>query len=272
MYRRRRYPTRRSPRRRYSRYPMRRYRSPQLNDSERRTMSFVQNMVVDITVPAGSVGSIASIPPQNILSGSLSGTNTVPSAGRIFYAGCMYDRLRFLRVSVQCRPKTLPAGSGAPNYTFHAAWDRYLNDLTGSELTANPRTVTDDPSAKMVVWTPGGSGTPLTHYVTSVAQDRHQYNAIEHTVNSSGIQQWGISGTLDATFAPTLRYVLDVGTSSATPLVVPVVFLFRFTLEFMGAASIAVGEEYVSAVADAPLASLASRVASMGSIPLRPRL
>ena len=42
---------RRAYRRRYSRYPMRRYRSPQLNDAERRTMSFVQNMVVDITVP-----------------------------------------------------------------------------------------------------------------------------------------------------------------------------------------------------------------------------
>ena len=186
----------------------------------------------------------------------------------------MYDRLRFLRVSVQCRPKVLPAASGVPNYTFHAAWDRYLNDLTESELTANPRTVTDDPSAKMVVWTPGGSATPLTHYVTSVAQDRHQYNAIQHQVITSGIQQWGISGTLDATFAPILRYVLDVGTSSATPLVVPVVFLFRFTLEFMGAASIAVGPERsaVAGSADAPLAPLASRVASKASLPLRPRL
>ena len=191
---------------------MRRYRSPQLNDAERRTMSFVQNMVVDITVPAGSVGCIASIPPQNILSGTPTGTgNVVPGSGRVFHAGCMYDRLRFLRVSVQCRPKVLPAASGVPNYTFHAAWDRYLNDLTESELTANPRTVTDDPSAKMVVWTPGGSATPLTHYVTSVAQDRHQYNAIQHQVITSGIQQWGISGTLDATFAPILRYVLDVG-------------------------------------------------------------
>ena len=237
-------------------------------------MSFVQNMVVDITVPTGSVGCIASIPPQNILSGLTTGTNVVPGSGRVFFAGCMYDRLRFLRVSVQCRPKVLPAASGVPNYTFHAAWDRYLDDLTESELTANPRTVTDDPSAKMVVWTPGGSATPLTHYVTSVAQDRHQYNAIQHTVITSGIQSWGISGTLDATFAPTLRYVLDVGTSSATPLVVPVVFLFRFTLEFMGAASIAVGPEgsTVLGSADAPLAPLASRVASMAPRPLLPRL
>lgn len=242
MYRRRRRrsyrPRRYSRRRRY--YPS--LLRTQMNDSETRTMSFTQNMDLPFTFAQGVQGVCSSLSFGNILSGSTASEHVALSSGRVYYAGMMYDRFRVKSCSVQVRPKVMPAATGVSNYIFYFAWDRYYNDydLTGEE-SANPRVVTDDPSAKMIIWSPGGNASTLSHYVYSLPKDRYQYVAIDHKSNSSA---WSTSVPNRSAFLPVLRYVIDLGNEQTTSLSIRLIFMFRFTLEFMGAASIGTGTDY----------------------------
>lgn len=240
MYRRRRrsYRPRRYSRRRRN-YPS--LLRTQMNDSETRTMSFTQNMDLPFTFAPGVQGVCSSLSFGHILSGKTDSTNVDVSAGRVHYAGMMYDRFRVKSCSVRVRPKVMPAATGVPNYTFHLAWDRYFNDYEGTnEESANPRVVTDDPSAKMIIWSPGGNASTLSHYVYSLPKDRYQYVAIDHRNTS-----WEIDRPLGlADFLPVLRYVIDLGNEQTTSLSIRLIFQFRFTLEFMGAASIGSGTDY----------------------------
>lgn len=241
-----------------------------MNDSETRTMSFTQNMDVPLTVSAGNQGIASFFPFMEILSGERTTGSGAPrvtqSSGRIWHAGMMYDRFRVKTCSVQVRPKIMPAATGVPNYTFYLAWDRYFQDFSAVE-TADPRIVTDDPSAKMVVWTPGGSGTPLTHYVYSLPKDRYQYVPIDH--NGSISWDMGNANSLSrGAFVPTLRYVLDLGSDQVSSLTVRLIFQFRFTLEFMGAASYGVGTDRSFQVIAAPIPDCPADA----PLPLSPRL
>lgn len=222
-------PRRYSRRRRYYPSPLR----TQMNDSETRTMSFTQNIDISLTIDANDHGIAAFLPLGNILSGNVS--SQIVTAGRIFHAGMMYDRLRVKSCSVQVRPKMMPASNGVTNYTFYLAWDRYYQDISAAELGADRTIVTDDPSAKVIVWSPGGNASTISHYVYSLPKDRYQYLRISHhhTGNPYG---WSVQSD-DSSFQPTLRYVLDIGTPTTAPLSVSLVFQYRFTLEFMGATS-----------------------------------
>lgn len=245
------YGRRRSYARRYRRpfyRPRRAYgrsRRVQMNDSETRTMSFTQNMDVPLTVGAGVQGIASSLSFINILSGGLTTGSGDPvvnaSSGRIYFAGMMYDRFRVKTCSVQVRPKIMPAATGVPNYTFYLAWDRYDSDLSTTEMAGNPRVVTDDPSAKMIIWSPGGSASTLSHYVYSLPKDRYQYASIDHR----GATSWDIDRPIGSpAFLPTLRYVIDLGNDQPAPLTVRLIFQFRYTLEFMGACSIGTGQDH----------------------------
>ena len=209
-------------------------------------MSFTQNIDLPITVTAGQNGVVSQMTPDDYLSGTVPASLGVSlDSGRIFYAGMMYDRLRFRSVSVAVRPKMMPSAAGVANYTFYLAWDRYKNDLVGT-VHANPRIVTDDPSAKMIVWSPGGNASTLTHGVYSTYRDRYQYMGILHRF-VSGSPYWELPSTASSAdvpvFAPLLRYVLDIGSSLASDLTVRLIFQYRFTIEFMGAASLGLGTD-----------------------------
>ena len=243
MFRRRRRSYR--PRRFYIRRRPRYYPSPlrtQMNDAETRTMSFTQSMDISLTVGVGVQGISSAFTIDNILAGSSAQTPMIDSSsGRIFHAGMMYDRYRLKYCSVQIRPKIMPAATGVPNYTFHIAWDRYYNDLVMNELLSNPRVVTDDPSAKMIIWSPGGNASTLSHYIYSLPKDRYQYIMINH----GGSESWtSHPGNGPNAFCPSLRYVLDLGYEQTNPITIRVIFQFRFTLEFMGAASCGVGTDH----------------------------
>lgn len=204
-------------------------------------MSFTQTMDRLVSIAPNTQGQVDQIPMESILSGKSTTGGVDPSAGRIYYAGMMYDRFRVKSVSVNVRPKIMPAASGVPNYTFYGAWDRYHDDILSSELGPNPRIVTDDPSCKMIIWSPGGSAGGLRSYVYSVPKDRYQYLGINHGISSSG-GGWSVYTTRD-TFYPIYRFVLDAGGLRPAQLDIRLIFQFRYTLEFSGAASIAAGDD-----------------------------
>lgn len=242
-------------RRPYRRYYAPRYRSVQMNDSETRTMSFTQNIDLPLTVGTGVQGISSQLGFGGILSGSPSTVSATSASGRVFYAGMMYDRFRVKSCSVQVRPKAMPVSTGVPNYTFYLAWDRYHFDISNAGLSSNPRIVTDDPSAKMIIWSPGGNASSISHYVYAVPSDRHQYVSIEHNLTPS----WWTPEPSSAVFFPTLRYVIDLGNEQTAPLTVRLIFQFRFTLEFMGSASMGSGTDRGPLSAPTRLPPLAPR-------------
>lgn len=205
-------------------------------------MSFTQNIDLPITVSAGTQGVASFFPFSSVLSGEID-TGRV-SSGRIFYAGMMYDRFRIKSCSVRIRPKMMPAATGVPNYTLYIAWDRYFQDISAEELAADHTIVTDDPSAKMIVWSPGGNASTLSHYVYSLPKDRYQYITLAR--NTTNDPPYWINQNTEHAFYPTLRYVLDLGNDQTDPITVRLVFQFRFTLEFMGSVSVGSGSSVQS--------------------------
>lgn len=224
-YRRGRY-YRRGYRRGYRRYggtSLRRYRSVQMNDNETKVMTF--SSVLDRSI------GLASGVGQDVLSPSylLAGEVTIgPSAGRAFFAGMMFDRVRFRSFSVTIRPKVMPSSS-ASNYIVYAAWDRYGQVSTGG-VEANTYSIRSDPSAKQVVWTPGGSGTPLRTWIYSTSRDRYQYHPIRHSVDSGSWSPFVEDNSFP--FYPTLLLAVEAVTADSTSVQFTV--FVRATVEFQG--------------------------------------
>ena len=237
MFRRRRrrsYRPRRSyiRRRRYYPSPLR----TMMNDSETRTMSFNRTMDLILEVAAGRRNTAFNIPFGAILSGVVGSDDVEPRSGRVYYAGMMFDRFRVKSCSVQVRPKIMPASTGVPNYTFYLSWDRYYNELTEpvSGTSTDTSIYASDPSSKMIIWAPGGNASTISHYVYSLPKDRYQYFPILHNAPSD---LWTPVSS-DNSFYPTLCYLLDLDTSHSSARTVKLMFQFRFTLEFMGSASV----------------------------------
>lgn len=223
-YRRGRY-YRRGYRRGYRRYggsSLRRYRSVQMNDNETKVMTF--SSVDDVSSTLSSGTATQTFTPLNLLSSG--STYVAPSAGRAFFAGMMFDRIRFRSVSVTLRPKVMPSNS-ATNYVVYAAWDRYsgIND----PAVENSYSIRSDPSAKQVVWTPGGSGTPLRTWIYSTNRDRYQYHSIIH---NEALTSWHISLTSPPQFFPTLLLAIEAVTTESTLVLFTI--HTRMTVEFQG--------------------------------------
>ncbi len=223
-YGRRRY-GRRYYRRGYRRYggtSLRRYRSVQMNDNETKVMTFTAVKDMSVVLSGGTATQIFT--PLGLLS---SGTSSIsPSAGRVYFAGMMFDRLRFRSFSVVLRPKVMPSSS-ATNYVVYVAWDRYSGLNEGAVETSY--SIRTDPSAKQVVWTPGGSGTPLRTWIYSTNNDRYQYFPIIH---SADLSSWSLSTSSLQVFYPTLLVAVEAVTAPATPIQFTV--QSRATVEFQG--------------------------------------
>nr|WCR62281.1 MAG: hypothetical protein [ssDNA virus sp.] len=222
-YGRRRY-GRRYYRRGYRRYggtSLRRYRSVQMNDNETKVMTFTSVRDISAVLSGGTATQILT--PLNLLS---AGTSVSPSAGRVYFAGMMFDRLRFRSFSVVLRPKVMPSSS-ATNYVVYVAWDRYGGVNEGAVETSY--SIRTDPSAKQVVWTPGGSGTPLRTWIYSANNDRYQYFPIAH---SAELSSWSITTSTPQVFYPTLLVAVEAVTTPATPIQFTV--QSRVTVEFQG--------------------------------------
>lgn len=185
-----------------------------MNDNETKVMTFTAVSDLTLTFSGGSASD--TISPIVLLGGGsfTSGNSVTPSAGRAFFAGMMFDRFRFRSLSVTLRPKVMPSNS-ATNYVVYAAWDRYGR-------TTNPSlpgfySIRTDPSAKQVVWTPGGSGTPLRTWIYSTSRDRYQYMGIER---GADLSNWHITqtagGALDNVFYPILLVAIEAVTPGAT--------------------------------------------------------
>ncbi len=200
-----------------------------MNDNETKVMTFSNVSDIELTLTGGSAQT--SISPTALFSEvQTSGYSVSPSAGRIFFAGMMFDRLRFRSVSVTIRPKVMPSSS-ATNYIVYAAWDRYGSTLdTAEETNYSIRT---DPSAKQVVWTPGGSGTPLRTWIYATSRDRFQYFNIRHV---ESLVQWTIGSSStpqdSSVFYPTLLLNIEAVTTTSTS--VQFTIHTRMTVEFQG--------------------------------------
>ena len=223
-YGRRRYGRRYSRRgyRRYGGTSIRRYRSIQMNDDETKVMTF--SNVRDL-----SSVLIAGVATSTQLPLSLLGTDAVvvPASGRLFFAGMMFDRLRFRSFSITIRPKVMPSSS-ATNYVVYAAWDRYGAISDGA--AENSYSIRTDPSAKQVVWTPGGSGAPLRTWIYSTRRDRYQYLPISHT---NDLTSWTVPyNSTNPQFFPTLLLAVEAVTTEST--VVQYTVHSRVTIEFQG--------------------------------------
>nr|QIR82181.1 hypothetical protein [unidentified] len=223
-YRRGRY-YRRGYRRGYRRYggtSLRRYRTVQMNDNETKVMTF--SSVYDAQVTLSEGAGTLNISALQLLAGL---QNVTASDGRPYYAGMMFDRLRFRSFSCVLRPRVMPS-STATNYIVYAAWDRYAT--TQDTALRNSYTVRTDPSVKQVVWTPGGSGTPLRTWIYSTSRDRYQYIPIQHDVPSGS---WTLPvNSSDAFFSPLLLISVEALTSAST--VVQFTIQSRVTVEFQG--------------------------------------
>lgn len=269
-YRRGRY-YRRGYRRGYRRYggtSLRRYRSIQMNDNETRVMTFTS--VCRVTLVPGvisstfgsSLASVVRIDPINltgpefkaeVVSGPedsqmlhvTKSTYVTPQSGRIFYAGFMYDRFRIRSESCTIRPSVMPSGSTAGNYSLYAAWDRYGPPDADGSGSREPYDIFTDPSAKQVMWTPGGSGSPLRTWIYSTYRDRFQYNTILHATSNreAGNQPtWTVISTSPLTtsaspvlpFFPVLILSLNVPSTADNTASVTLYVTTRFVLEFQG--------------------------------------
>lgn len=233
--------------RRYGGSSLRRYRSVQMNDNETKIMTFtgVSRVVLPVTgidttsasAPAGSVAfrSWSQLLNQAATFGNSGSSALTPSAGRAFFAGMMFDRLRVRSISVSARPLVLPSSTttGNPTMTLYAAWDRYGAEESSSGGSAVPTSasVMSDPSAKSVTWTAGGSGTPLRTWIFATKRDRFQYMAIQH--NTSLVSWTPQYGELSNFFSPKLMFTL-VGQNTVSDPSVQFQLLARVTLEFQG--------------------------------------
>lgn len=218
--------------RRYNRYStsLRRYRSVQLNDNETKVMTFTSVSTVSITPNAVSqVSNVFSA--LKLLSGPDAFPSVSPTAGRLFFAGMMFDRLRFRSISCTIRPRTMP-NTTATNYTLYAAWDRYGS--VESSPGSSGYSIQSDPSAKQVTWSSGGSGSPLRIYIYSTNRDRYQYFPIEHagSLTSWEIPRGNASESYSSPFFPTLLLYIDAITAPDTAPSIQI--LTRATVEFQG--------------------------------------
>ena len=271
-YRRGRY-YRRGYRRGYRRYggtSLRRYRSVQMNDNETKIMTFTGVSTVtlpvvaidatDTAIPAGSVGvrPWVQLLNQSGVQGTPGTSSFTPSAGRVFFAGMMFDRLRVLSVSASARPLVLPSSSttGNPTLTLYAAWDRYAGEEGEGSAAPTYSSIMTDPSAKSVTWTSGGSGSPLRTWVYATRRDRYQYISIKH--NTSLVSWTPQYSNLADVFAPKLYFTL-VGQNTVTAPPVQFQMLSRVVVEFQGGYSStslnypASGASAASVVSGAPL-------------------
>lgn len=201
-----------------------------MNDNETKVMTF--SNVSDLSLTLSTDGSVQSfITPIGLISGAqISGYSVTPRSGRIFFAGMMFDRLRFRSVSVTLRPKVMPSSS-ATNYIVYAAWDRYGG--TSDVAKETNYSIRTDPSAKQVVWTPGGSGTPLRTWIYATSRDRFQYFNIQH---SQSLIEWTIGGVTvpqeSSVFFPVILLNVEAVTSTSTS--VQFTIHTRMTVEFQG--------------------------------------
>lgn len=199
-----------------------------MNDNETKVMTFSSVCDAQVTLSSGAGTSIFY--PSSLLNGAITTTGSVgPSAGRAFFAGMMFDRLRFRSISVTIRPKVMPSAS-ATNYLVYAAWDRYGTLFGGAAETSY--SIRSDPSAKQVVWTPGGSGSPLRTWIYSTARDRYQYFPIEHSLD---LASWSIpvpTSEVLAQFSPTLLIAVEAITADSSQVQISI--HARLTVEFQG--------------------------------------
>lgn len=172
-------------------------------------------------------------------------TVVTPQCGRIFFAGYMFDRFRIRSESCTIRPSVMPSGATAGNYSLYAAWDRYGPPSRDHAGSSAPYDIFTDPSAKQVMWTPGGSGSPLRTWIYSTYRDRFQYiGIVHHDQNSSHSNQptWStMASTQGASvyapsqpFYPVLILSLNVPASSGSPGSVTLYVTTRFVIEFQG--------------------------------------
>lgn len=225
-YRRGRY-YRRGYRRGYRRYggtSLRRYRSVQMNDNETKVMTF--SSVYDAAVSLSEGVGTMQVSAIQLLAGNQGVTAT---DGRPFYAGMMFDRLRYRSFSCVLRPRSMPTNT-ATNYIVYAAWDRYVTSLDAP--SNNLYAVRTDPSVKQVVWTPGGSGTPLRTWIYATSRDRYQYFPIQHNITADP-PSWTVPTTVgEGLFSPSLLVSVEGVTSGSTS--VQFTIHVRATVEFQG--------------------------------------
>lgn len=201
-----------------------------MNDDETKVMTFTSVSTVSLT-PNVSNSSSNSFSPISLI-GGLNSQTVTPASGRLFFAGMMFDRLRFRSLSVTIRPRTMPSTS-ATNYTLYAAWDRYSGAATGASLSSY--SIQSDPSSRQITWSTGGSGSALRTYIYSTRKDRYQYFPINHTTS---LVSWNIPSATtlgsesSAPFFPTLLLYIDAITAPETSPSVQI--LTRATIEFQG--------------------------------------
>lgn len=202
-----------------------------MNDNETKVMTFTS--VAIGSVPVG-LGSVLSISPFNLLNGVSSNDTAVsPNAGRLYFAGMMFDRFRFRSISCTIRPRIMP-NTTATNYTLYVAWDRYGTPKTSeSEPQSNGYSIQSDPSAKQITWSAGGSGSALRTYIYATNKDRYQYFPINH---ANQLSYWSVDKSefagISAPFFPVLMLAIDAITAPSTNPSVSI--LTRATVEFQG--------------------------------------
>lgn len=204
-----------------------------MNDAETKVMTFSSVLTSQVSITSDGSATL-NLPLHSLINGgSTISTPITPSAGRVFFAGMMFDRLRVRSVSVILRPRIMPSSATAGNYLVYAAWDRY--DGGFDPAVESSYSIQSDPSAKQVVWTPGGSGTPLRTYIYSTSRDKFQYFPISH---NASLVSWtfgtsGLSGGASAPFYPTLLLSFNTVVGD-TPVVVSFTVQSRLVLEFQG--------------------------------------
>lgn len=200
-----------------------------MNDNESKVMTFTSVVSASDVIDSSGVATHLFYPLGLLSPDSGNQPVVTPTAGRIFFAGMMFDRLRFRSYSVTIRPTVMPSSAGTSNYVLYAAWDRYGS--TGDNAVESTYSIQSDPSAKQVVWTPGGSGTPLRTWIYSTSRDRLQYYPIEH---NASLVSWGIPSDLSVTapFRPTLLVAIYSG--ATTSVTVRYTLQVRATIEFQG--------------------------------------
>lgn len=166
-------------------------------------------------------------------------------SGRIFFAGYMFDRFRIRSQSCTIRPSVMPTGSTAGNYSLYAAWDRYGSPITDAAGASAPYDIFTDPSAKQVMWTPGGSGSPLRTWIYSTYRDRFQYIGILHnssnqladnqpTWTAAASVSDGASLSPMQPFYPVLILSLNIPSTADNTAAVTLYVTTRFVIEFQG--------------------------------------
>ena len=197
-----------------------------------------------------------SIPCNNLLNGgNVIQTAITPAAGRIFFAGMLFDRLRIRSVQCTIRPRTMPAAATASNYIVYAAWDRY--GYSTDPAVSTSYSIQSDPSCKQVVWTPGGSGSPLRTWIYATYRDRFQFLPIVHNASliSWNFGTASVSNGPAAPFLPSLLLSFNAAIGE-TPVVISYSIFTRITIEFSGAYS----NNTLNAVSPTNGASVASTV------------